>query len=411
MAGEVSAMAWVDPAVPVLEQLQVLSQRTFADPALTALGAYRESHPDHRVIGCFPVYTPEELVHAAGFLPAHVYGGGQLVEIDYADSRVQSFVCSICKSTLELGLTRRLEMLDGFLFPSICDVARNLSGIWKRNFPDHFVAYCHWPEHAGSAHAQAYLKNELRRVLRGLEELRGAPIGRDELNASLAIYNENRRLIRALRKLRTEDPEKLSLAETYRLLRAGGFMRREEHNTLLERALDEAEARDSSRRDAVRVVLEGSFCEQMPVEMIEMIEDAGCYILDDDILLGHRWYDADIATDSDDPLDAMARAFLSQAPECAVHHVGGESRVAAFGDRVERAGAEGVIFASAKFCEPALYDYVLLKDEVERRRLPYVTFEFEDKMTVFDSIQTQIETFVESQLFFEEETPKGGVRA
>jgi benzoyl-CoA reductase subunit C len=397
------ADAWVDAATPVLDQLGTLSERTFLDPDLSALHAYKDSGPHKRVIGCFPVYTPEELVHAAGFLPAHVFGGGHIAEIEYADARIQSFVCSICKSTLELGLTERLKMVDGFMFPSICDVARNLSSIWKRNFPEQFVAYCHWPEHADSINARAYLRSEFARILDGLEELRGSAVSIAELNDSLDIYNENRRLMRALRTLRREHPEKLTLGETYRLFRAGGFMRRDTHSEMLARALAEAVARDAARRDAVRVVLDGAFCEQMPVEMIEMIEQAGCYVLDDDILLGHRWYSEDIPANTDDPLDAMAGAFLEQAPDCAVHYVGRQRRVEAFGEKLDRAEADGVIFASAKFCEPALYDYVLLKDEVERHSLPYVTFEFEEKAGLFDAIQTQVETFVESVLFYDDE--------
>jgi benzoyl-CoA reductase subunit C len=395
---------WVDSSRPVLDQLDVLSERTFLDPDLRALHDYRERGPGNRVIGCFPVYTPEELVHAAGFLPAHLFGGGHIAEIEYADARIQSFVCSICKSTLELGLTDRLGMVDGFIFPSICDVARNLSSIWKRNFPDQFVAFCHWPEHADSANARVYLRAEFARVLDGLEELRGSAVSIDELNASLEIYNESRVLMRAFRALRHEHPEKVSLGETYRLFRAAGFMRRETHNELLRRALAEAEARDTKPRDAVRVVLDGSFCEQMPVEMIEMIEQAGCYVIDDDLLLGHRWYTESIPSDTGDPLDEMAAAFLAQAPDCAVHYVGRKSRVVAFGERLERANAEGVIFASAKFCEPALYDYVLLKDEAERHGLPYVTFEFEEKAGLFDAIQTQVETFVESVLFYDDDS-------
>lgn len=402
-AGSMVAGAWVDPTVPLFDQLDVLSERTFLDPDLAALHAFKTEGKHHRVIGCFPVYTPEELVHAAGFLPAHLFGGGHIAEIEYADARIQSFVCSICKSTLELGLTERLKMVDGFMFPSICDVARNLSSIWKRNFPEQFVAYCHWPEHADSANARAYLRSELARILDGLEELRGSAVSIAELNETLEIYNESRRLMRALRALRREHPEKLTLAETYRLFRAAGFMRRETHNELVARALAEAAAREVAPRDAVRVVLDGAFCEQIPVEMIEMIEQAGCYVLDDDILLGHRWYSADIPSSTDDPLDAMAGAFLEQAPDCAVHYVGRQRRVQAFGEKLDRTGADGVIFASAKFCEPALYDYVLLKDEVERHSLPYVSFEFEEKAGLFDAIQTQVETFVESVLFYDDE--------
>jgi benzoyl-CoA reductase subunit C len=38
-------------------------------------------------------------------------------------------------------VTRRLDFVDGMLFPSICDVIRNLSGIWKLMFPEVYAGY------------------------------------------------------------------------------------------------------------------------------------------------------------------------------------------------------------------------------------------------------------------------------
>jgi benzoyl-CoA reductase/2-hydroxyglutaryl-CoA dehydratase subunit BcrC/BadD/HgdB len=67
---------------------------------------------------------------------------------------------------------------------------------------------------------------------------------------------------------------------------------------------------------------------------------------------------------------------------------------------VRAARADGVVFCSAKFCEPALYDFVLHKQELERAGVPYLAVEYEEKMASFDSIRTQAETFVESILFF-----------
>ena len=66
-------------------------------------------HPDKKLVGCYPVYTPVELIHAAGMLPVGVIGAGNRLEIAHADSRFQSFICSIVKSTLELGLTENLN--------------------------------------------------------------------------------------------------------------------------------------------------------------------------------------------------------------------------------------------------------------------------------------------------------------
>src|SRR5215813_5274161 len=78
---------------------------------------WKKHHPDKKVIGCYPVYTPVEIIHAAGMLPVGVIGAGNRLEIAHADSRFQSFVCSIVKSTLELGLTEKLKFLDGIVVP------------------------------------------------------------------------------------------------------------------------------------------------------------------------------------------------------------------------------------------------------------------------------------------------------
>ena len=61
--------------------------------------------------------------------------------------------------------------------------------------------------------------------------------------------------------------------------------------------------------------------------------------------------------------------------------------------------ADGVVFCSAKFCEPALYDYVPYKEALEKAKIPYLSIEFEEKMTAFENVRTQAETVVESGLF------------
>ena len=115
----------------------------FQDPDLAKVVEWKNKNPGRKAIGYFPVYVPAELIHAAGMLPVGMFGAGGAVEIDHADARIQSFVCSVCRSTLELGLTGRLEKLEGMIFGSICDVARNLSGIWRRNFPQALSEYIH----------------------------------------------------------------------------------------------------------------------------------------------------------------------------------------------------------------------------------------------------------------------------
>jgi len=66
---------------------------------------------------------------------------------------------------------------------------------------------------------------------------------------------------------------------------------------------------------------------------------------------------------------------------------------------MKEAGAEAVLFASAKFCEPALLDYVLFRQKLEKAGVPHLKIEFEEKMWTFESARTEVETFAESMLF------------
>lgn len=372
----------------------------WSDLSFAEVRRWRAQHPDGKVVGTFPVWVPAEVIHAAGALPVGLYGAGTLIDIEYADARMQSFICSIARSTLELGLRGHLDFLDGMVFPSICDVARNLSGVWARNFPRQWVFYMHLPENPESRHAVPYMVAELRRLIRGLEDLTGRPISAEALRRSIELYEENRRLIRTLYRIKAEEPARLSTCETYALVRAGSLIPVEEHNRLLTEALGEIQGRDvHHRRDRIRVLLEGSFCEQPPLDFLWVLEEAGCYILDDDLLVGRRFFEAAVPP-AEDPVEALAVAYLRSGRSTAIRYDGPARRVEAFLERVRRLRVDGVIFAYAKFCDPAQFDYVLLKERLEKAGVPCLVLEFEEKMTTFEAVQNQVETFVESILFY-----------
>ncbi len=376
-----------------IERCRELLAAPFGDVA----GALKRDHPGSKLVGCFPVYTPAELIHASGALPIGVIGGGNQIEIAHADSRFQSFVCSIVKSSLELGLTQRLEALDAMLFHSICDPARNLASVFKRNFPGIPVEYLHLPQNMGPR-ADGYLVAEYRRLLLALGELTGTPATDASLKRSIALYNRARGLVRALYRLRSEAPEKLSAADCYVLVRAGTLISVEEHVAMLEAALPALDARPARPKDRIRVVLEGSFCEQPPLELLERIEEAGCYLVDDDFLLGWRWFRSDVRPHGD-PLRAMAGAYLHGSVYSGVKHDLREPKAKHLLDKVRELRADAVLILAAKFCEPALFDYALYRRALDAAAIPHLFLEFEEKMWIFDHVRTEVETFVESMLF------------
>lgn len=369
-----------------------------AEPLSAVASRWKAERPDARVIGCYPVWAPAEVIHAAGMLPVSLLGGGTSVELTHADARFQSFVCSIAKSTLELGFQGRVAGVDGLVFSNICDVARNLGSIYRRNFPGTFVEYLHLPQNSTSSSVVPYLAAELRRLAAAFEAAFGLKVTEPALAAAIEAYDALRARIRALYALRIAEPQKLGTTELYAILRAATLLPVAEATATLDALLPGVAARDARPRDRLRVVVEGAFCEQPPLGLLEVLEEAGCYVVEDDLLLGWRWYTADVGTDGD-PFERLASAYVNLAVPSSTRHESRTHRATGLIEKVRRGRADAVVFMPAKFCEPALFDYVLMKQGLERAGIPHMLVEFEEKMWTFERTRNEIETFVESMLF------------
>lgn len=368
------------------------------DPSFQFIRQWKE-RTGGRAVGYFPVYTPMEVLHAAGLLPVGIMGAGNRIEIAHADARFGSFICSIVKSTMELGLRDHLKLFDAMVFHSICDSARNLAFLFKRNFsPDLQVEYIHFPQNPRAESSIDYFVTELERLIRDLEPIAARPVTREALNESIIAYNRNRELLRRLYDVRRQTPHLISTPELYVLLKAGNLLRPEEHSLILDKVLQEIPQRTRKTRDKVRIVLEGSFCEQPPLELLEALDEAGCAVVDDDLVLGRRWFLEDVPVNGD-PLRALAESYVRRSVYSSVRHDWGKTRMQGLLDKVKTSQAEAVVFCIAKFCEPAFFDYVLYKDALEREGIPHLLVEFEEKMWTFEKARNEIETFVESILF------------
>jgi benzoyl-CoA reductase subunit C len=372
--------------------------QTIESPGFADAEAWKRERPGRAIAGCFPVYSPVEIFHAAGMLPIGLCGGGNRMEIAHADSRFQSFVCSIIKSTLEQGMIGTLAEFDALIFHSICDPARNLASVYKRNFPDKTVEYIHFPQNLQAREAVDYLADEYRRIAESMSELTGTPVRAADLSRSIAIYNDVRRAIRTLYDIRSDSPHLLSTRELYPLVRYGHLVPPEAHMEVLYKALAAIASRKGRPKDRMRAILVGSFCEQPPLDLIGAIEDAGCYLVDDDFLAGRRWFTGEV-DDRGDPFRALARAYVDGSVDSPVKHDLRVSRSEALVARAKAHGADAVIVLCAKFCEPALFEYPLYRRALKQAGIPHIFLEFEEKMWMFDRIKTEIETFVESLIF------------
>ena len=377
-----------------LSDLVESAERLCFDVTLPAARAWKE-RTRGLVVGFMPIYVPRELLHAQGVLPVGIVGGGEM-EIIRGDAYYQSYICHIPRSTIELGLNGSLDVLDGMLFPSICDVIRNLSGMWTMLFPGKLVHYLDVPQDFDPALGGVFYRGELESLARELEARGARPLDPGALRGSLALYNDNRRLVRDLYALRREQPWKVPTHELYVVLRAGLALPVEDHTEMLRAYRRLAEAATERRPlDQARVVLTGSFCEQPPLGLLKTLERSGCYIVDDDLIPVHRYLRDDVPTDGD-PLDNLVRAFLTDAVPGPTRYIADDEKGRDLVERVRRSGAEGVVFCAASFCDPALLDQPMTARAVERAGIPWTAFKYSENSGQFQVIREQAGTFADS---------------
>lgn len=388
MTGEPIFHEWRDRS---LDDALYECRELFEDTSFPTVKRWRER--GGKVVGHFQVNFPEEIVHAAGLLPFKVRGAP--IEAVQADSRFGSYLCSILKSSLELALSDTVE-LDMFVTHPICDAARNLAAVWGRNvsYPCQIL---YLPQNPNSPHSVTYLRGEYDRLKRSVEEIAGGPISDENLRRSIDAFNDNRRLLRELYEIKNATPWLVSADEAYVLVALAGLIPREEHNDLLRTLLPQIRARANRKQDKIRVVFEGGFCEQPPLDMIRGIARS-CYVVDDDLLIGLRWLLSDVELPGD-PLLNLAEAYLEKSSYSPVQHDLRKPKEKMLLERIRQARADAAILTAAKMCEPGLEEQVAYARALDEAGVPYFVGEFEENMTSFDSMEIQLETFVETILF------------
>ncbi len=347
-------------------------------------------------MSCMPYFAPEEIIHAAGALPVGVWGAE--IPISEADARLQTFACTMARSSCEMGIRGMLRVCDAVVFPSTCDAFQNLSEIWKAlPLMPSTVVNIDMPRQIDRTSALQYALDSVQHFTRRMEHVTGSTISSDALVRSIDIYNEHRRILRTIDNLRKSVPDLIPAENMLSLVLASTFMPKEEHSALARHILESLRAycpthQDTREDPSIRIFLTGVM--PRPTALLHVLERAGVQVVGDRLGLGSLYYDLEIPKD-DDPLRALARGYLSYPP-CSTIHRPGASRAQDLIDRIHESRVQGVIIFGMKFCEPEFFDYPDLEASLEKAGIPVLVLETDLGMGDIGPAQTRIEAFLET---------------
>ncbi len=333
-------------------------------------------------LGFLTAYVPEELFHAAGFTPVFIFHTSDAH--GFARAHLPGFTCWVAGSALDQALAGELDGLAGMALAQTCDTMQGLTDLWRRSVPHIPLFHFGMPLRLDGPSARAYLLAELQSLR---ERVTGRPISDGALRESIALYNRTRALVRHLyaRAARGD----IAPPDLYALVRAAFQMPKETYNQEIGSRMQELSPLPPCAPAPLLLLVGPTLADTV---LFDVIAQADARVVGDLLDLGERYFAVDAAEDGD-PLAALADRLLALVPTPTKYHPQ-RTRAAYLLSLVQERGADGVIFARQKFCEPHGFDYVQLAHALDRAGVPHLLVELEQSSQA-GQLRTRVEAFVE----------------
>lgn len=345
-------------------------------------------------LGVLPMNFPGELVHAAGALPVVIQENRE--PITDGRSLLFEFYCGYTRSLVDQAAKQQLDVYDGFVLVDQCVQLQGAVDIVQATLPDKPVHLGQFTASMDETSRHGQVSEQMHSSKAHVESLTGTEISPSALNESIRLFNRNRQLLRQIHERRRERSAPLTARQMQILVKSSMVMDKSEHNAILSEIASLLDSGTDALPPRVPLHLSGHFCHAPRAELLDLIEDCGAVVVDDDLYTGFRYISTDVAEDGD-PMAALTDWYLNRnvtvpCPTRVQDTVDWDAYIVR---AVRDSGAAGVIVLMAKFCEPHMLYYPELRKAFDANDIPYLLIETEHEGLPEESLRTRIETMLE----------------
>ena len=341
-----------------------------------------------KVIGCMPVYVPEELVHAGGMIPIGLWGGQ--VAPKYAGKYNPEFTCSIMRSCLEYGMTGVYRGLSGVMLPILCDTFRGMVSSWRAGTELPLIVLCQ-PQNRDSMAARFFLYEEYRATRAKLEKLCGCVITESALAETIRIYNEHSAAMMDFVEKADEHLDLITCVARHSVMKSALFMEKSEHTAMVRELIAELDQLPPYRFTGKKLVLSGITAE--PDELLAIFDENNIRVVADDLAQESRQYRTCIPETGRPMEDLAEQWFLRQG--CSLVHEKAPDRGNLLVEMAKKHGADGVAICLMRFCDVEEYDYPYVSQAVEAAGLICLNIEIDQGTQSHEQSRTKLQSFAE----------------
>lgn len=368
------------------ELINTLSEAAL-HPAKTIVRSINDTGKE--AVGCFPIYTPEEIIYAAGYLPVGMWGGQ--TEIKLADKYLQGFCCSIMRSNIEYGMRGTYNILKAIVLPTFCDTLKCICENWKVAVPQIPIIPIVYPQNRLLEAGAKYLKDEFERVKAELESISGKEISDKAIEEAFDIYEENRKVMREFTELSVDYLNTINAKVRHLIIKSGYFMDKKKHTEIIKNIINELKKCPKEDFKGIKAVATGLIAE--PIGFLDLLVENNIAFVGDDLAHESRQFRT-LSRNDGNAIEKMVYRIVDQRG-CTFLYEEQKTRGQMIIDMVNKSHADMVISIMMKFCDPEEFDYPIYKKEIEEAEIPLLYIEIEQGMDSLEQIRTRIQSFVE----------------
>ncbi len=346
-----------------------------------------------KVLACFPMQYPRELLTALNILAVEVWGPPDVTPT-HEMARIQAYVCPIVRHSMEFLASKEASQLDGILFPHTCDSLQGLATVLTDFGPwDKPVFHFTHPKGPLDSPRRTFLRKEFQHLATQLEEWTGETLTLEKLRDAIALHNH----LDSLRGTLLEPTGQTLGPLQYELLRRGEFQWPQTWLEEIQEALAGVSvdvSKEAKEGGPARLLVSGIVPE--PQGIFEALRQAGAIpVADDYAAIGRRI--CHVENLPDDPFDALMARYEA-LPPCPTRGASVDRRIGWLLERARSAKAEAVLLHNITFCEPEMFDLPHIRRELAAQGLPVLYMETELGGELSGQLATRLEAFVEMVL-------------
>lgn len=348
-----------------------------------------------KVVGTYCLYSPTELIVAAGAVPVSLCGTSQN-PIAAAEKVLPRSLCPLIKSSYGFAITDTCPFFhfsDLLLAETTCDGKKKMYELLGELKPLHLMQLPQIQDEA----ALDYWMVELKRLVARLQEEFGVEITAEGLTSAIDLVNEERRSLKALQDVCKLRPAPISGSDLLAVLHNRGFcIDKRQAIELLDRLTAELVERAESGispfdERTPRVLLTGVPVGLGSDKVVRLVEESGGCVVCFESCGGYKKVDPVEVTG--DPLRAIAEKYLRIPCSCMSPNQG---RLHLLDALVREFQADGVIDLTWQGCHTYNVESYQVKRHLQRDgQIPFLQIETDYSESDTEQLKVRIEAFLE----------------